>query len=223
MEVNKSVPIAFAAAVLLCGCGEQYEPMRQLPPEQTTTVTSSTYTGTTVDFYYVSTSATPRRPSNELEMPDFPQLDGDPFDDSFYELFTGEMGETADISFPEITSMTIPEADMPDFEENFSETMPSYESSDVRFTETSETTVTEAPEETSDTAAETVTAVGFVSEAVPSEGAESADVPSETAYETDRVSVTFPSSEKFDINQYMPSENDYPEFTAFDINGFFEQ
>lgn len=220
--MKKTVPAAFAAAVILCGCGEEYEPMRQLPPEQTTTVTSSTYTGTTVDFIYVSTAATPRRPTNELEMPDFPGIDGDPFDEDFYELFTAEMGETADIRFPEITSMTIPEADMPDFNGNYSETMPSYESADVRFTETSAAAVTETPPETDDTAAETVTAGSFVSEKVPSESAESAAVPSETAYETDRFSETYPSAKSFDINEYMPSEFDYPEFSSFDINGLLE-
>lgn len=219
--MKKKLPAFFAAAVLLCGCEEQYEPMRQLPPEQATARTSSTYTGTTVDFIYVSTSATPRRPTNELQMPDFPELEVDPFDDSFYGLFTAEMGET-DISFPEITSMTIPQADMPDFEGNFSDTMPSYESADVRFTETSVAAVTEAPPETDDTAAETVTAGSFVSEKAPSESAESAAVPSETAYETDAASVIFSSSEKFDINEYMPSEFDYPEFSSFDINGFLE-
>lgn len=221
MEVKKTVPAAFAAAVLLCGCGEQYEPMRQLPPEQTTSRTSSTYTGTTVDFYYVSTSATPRRPTNGLEMPNFPEIDGDPFDDSFYELFTSEMGQT-NISFPEITSMTIPKADMPEISADLSDTMPPYESADVRFTETSVTAETEVPEETYDTAAETVTVGSFVSEKTPSESAESASVPSETAYETDRISVTFPSSEKFDINEYMPSGKDYPEFSKIDINGLFE-
>ena len=118
--------------------------------------------------------------------------------------------------------MTIPEANMPDMGDIFSETAPSYESADVRFTETPETAVTEAPEETSDTAAETVTAGSFVSGTVISETPERISVPSETPYETDDISVTFPSPESFDINDYMPSEQDYPEFSSFNINGLFE-
>ncbi|MGN1107067.1 MAG: hypothetical protein ACI4RH_10470, partial [Huintestinicola sp.] len=170
--MKRTVAATFAAALVLCSCSEKPEPMRQLPPEQFTTGTSSTYTGTTVDFIYVSTSATPRRPTNEFDMPDFPEIDGDPFDDDFYGLFTAEMGET-DINFPEITSMTIHQADMPDVRDNFSETVPSYETADVRFTETSAAAVTEAPPETDDTAAETVTAGSFVSEKSPSERVES--------------------------------------------------
>ena len=216
-----TLPGVFAAAVLLCGCTETPEPMRQLPPEQTTAKTSSTYTGTTVDFFYVSTSATPRRPTNELEMPDFPELDGDPFDDSFYELFTGEMGETAEISFPETDPLNIPQADMPELTDNFSETMPPAVSSEVRITEISETAVTDVPEETADTAAETVTVSSFPAERETTVGAESASVPQETPYESDRASVTFPSAESFDINDYMPSENDYPQF-SLDMNGLFE-
>lgn len=215
----KAIPITVSAAVILCGCSTAPAPMQQLPPEQTTARTSSTYTGTTVDFIYVSTSATPRRPTNELEMPDFPEIDGDPFDDSFYGLFTGGLGETADMSFPENTSMIIPETDIADIT---SETMPPWESADVRFTETSETAVTEVPDETSDTAAETVTAVNLISETEASWSAENVSVPSETQYESDRVSETFPSAESFNINDYMPSGNDYPEFSSFDINGLFE-
>lgn len=222
MEVIKKLPGAFAAAVILCGCSEIPEPMQQLPPEQTTAKTSSTYTGTTVDFIYVSTSATPRRPTNEFDMPDFPELDGDPFDDSFYGLFTAEPGETADMSFPEMTSMTISEADMPDIGDYLSETVPSYEYADVRFTETPETAVREAPEETDDTAAETVTVGSFVSETKPAETNERVSVPTETPYETDRFSETYLSAESFDINDYMPSEYDYPEFSSFNINGLFE-
>lgn len=220
--MKRTVAVIFAAALALCGCSEKPEPMQQLPPEQFTTGTSSTYTGTTVDFIYVSTSATPRRPTNELQMPDFPELEVDPFDEDFYGLFTGEFRETADMNFPEITSMTIPQADMPDMRDNISETVPPYETADVRFTETSVVAVTEAPPETDDTAAETVTVGSFISENPPSESAESESIPSETAYETDAASVTFPSSEKFDINEYMPSEYDYPEFSSFDINGFLE-
>lgn len=217
----KKLPGAFAAAVLLCGCSDIPEPMQQLPPEQTTAKTSSTYTGTTVDFIYVSTAATPRRPTNELEMPDFPEIDGDPFDENFYGLFTGEMGDRADISFPEMTSMTIPQADMPDFADNFSETAPPSETADVRFTETSAAAVTEAPPETDDTAAETVTVGSFLTVTEISETTEKASVPSETPYESDGIQETFPSAESFDINAYMPSEKDYPEFSSFDINGLF--
>ena len=220
--------MAFTAALLFCGCVEEREPMRQLPPEQFTTQTSSTYTGTTVDFIYVSTSATPRRPANELEMPDFPEMDGNPFDDSFYELFTGnmeetpDMGETPDMSFPDITSTDIPREDMPDMGENISETVPSYETADVRFTEPPETAVTEVPDETADTAVETVTVGSFISGTGITEAAERVTVPPETSYETDGISETYPSVESFDINDYMPSANDYPEFSSFDINGLLQ-
>ncbi|MGN1100698.1 MAG: hypothetical protein ACI4RG_00800 [Huintestinicola sp.] len=220
--MKKAVIMAFTAALLFCGCVEEREPMRQLPPEQFTTQTSSTYTGTTVDFIYVSTSATPRRPTNELEMPDFPEMDDNPFDDSFYELFTGDMGETPDMSFPDITSMDIPRENIPDMGENISETMPSYETADVRFTETPETAVTEVPDETADTAVETVTVGSFISSTGITEAAERVTVPPETSYETDSVSETYPSAESFDINDYMPSEFDYPEFSSFDINGLLQ-
>lgn len=216
--MREKLLIAFAAAVLLCGCGDN-KPMPQLPPEQTITRTSPTITIISDDFIYASTSSTPRRPANELEMPDFPELDGNPFDDSFYGLFTGELGERADMSLPEFTSMTIPRADM---DTEPSETIPSYESADVRFTETTETAVTDAPMENDETAAETVTVGSFVSEKAVSKNAESADVPSETVYETDRFSETYPSAESFDIMEYMPSQFDYPEFSSIDINGLLE-
>lgn len=221
-KVKKTVLAVLSAGVLLCGCKEERAPMQQLPPEHTTAKTSSTYTGTTVEFIYVSTSVTPRRPTNALEMPDFPEIDGDPFDDSFYGLFTEGAGEQAEVSFPKISSINIPNADIPDIADNFSETMPPYETADVRFTESSETAVTEAPDETADTAAETVTVGSFASETNPSERTERASVPSETPYETDTASVTFSSAKSFDIKEYMPSQNDYPEFSSFDINGLFE-
>ena len=209
--------------LLFCGCGEDYPRMEQLPPEELPPRTSSTYTGTTVDFIYMSTRATPRLPSNELEMPDFPDFNGidNPFDDTFSDLFGNEMGESVTVSFPEMTVITVPEAEFPDFSINRSETSPPSQTADVRFTETSETAVTEVPEETAETVTETASVSGAFPETDRRETIDEFTIPSETAYESDGSSDTYPSAESFDINDHMPSANDYPQFESFDINSYF--
>lgn len=209
--------------MLLCSCGENYPRMEQLPPEELPPRTSSTYTGTTVDFIYMSTRATPPLPSDELEMPDFPDFNGidDPFDETFSDLFTGEMGGSYTISFPEMTSITVPEADFPDFSINVSQSAPPSETADVRFTETSETAVTEVPEDTAETVTETVTVSGVFPDTVPTESFESVSMPSETPFESDRSADTYPSAESFDIREYMPSVSDYPQFSEIDISSLF--
>lgn len=90
-----------AAAVLplvLCGCsGNKLAPMEQLPPAETTVRTSSTYTGTTVDFIHVEPPHSPTLArGNSIDMPDFPEMPefptpdraDDPFGAEFRELFT---------------------------------------------------------------------------------------------------------------------------------------
>ncbi|MCI7768598.1 MAG: hypothetical protein MSJ26_11550 [Oscillospiraceae bacterium] len=221
--MKRTVFAVISAALLFSGCGESYPRMEQLPPEELAPRTSSTYTGTTVDFIYMSTRATPRIPTNELEMPDFPDFNGidNPFDETFYDLFTNEMGESVTISFPEMSAINVPEAEYPDFSENASQSAPPTETADVRFTETSETAVTEVPRETVEIVTETVTVSSQLPETARTEDIENASMPSETPYESDRSSDTYPSSESFDIMEYMPSANDYPKYSDFDIKSYF--
>ena len=221
--MKRTILAVMLVPLILGGCSENPPRMEQLPPEELPPRTSSTYTGTTVDFIYMSTRATPALPSDELEMPDFPDFNSvdNPFDEAFYDLFKEEMGGSDTMSFPEMTSITVPEAEYPDYSINVSQSVPPSETADVRFTETSETAVTEVPEETAETVTETATVSGAFPETVRTEPVESISMPSETPFESDRSSETYPSVEKFDINEYMPSANDYPIFSEFEINSLF--
>lgn len=104
----RNIWFVIVASAVLTGCGEdKLESMKELPPEQTTTQTSSTYTGTTVDFYYVSTTRGPRMPSNQLDMPEFPEFDRFYSDDDLFgEEFRRLFGDTARNSEGEVTSDT---------------------------------------------------------------------------------------------------------------------
>ena len=191
-KMKKIVSALITVSLLLCGCGESYPRMQQLPPESFPAHTSSTYTGTTVDFVYVSTKPTPKLPSKEFEMPEFSDINGieNPFDETFSDLFTSAAGETVSVSFDDISYDNDP----------ISETSAGASSSDT------ETAVTAAPEDPSDTVTETVS----VSDQI-------------TVSEQTQVSERFltPYSESFDINEYLPSSDDYPQFESFDIYSLF--
>lgn len=221
--MKKLLFISAAFSLILCGCGKKTAPMEELPPERSRPKTISTYTGTTVDFYYVSTASTPRRPTNELEMPDFGTADiADPFDDSFYAMFTDENSVTETVTFPETDSLTVPNADSPLFPDNAAVTAPPSESADIQITETGETAVRNALDGMTETAAETDNAAVYTYRTRAETSAESASKPSETAYESDNAAMTYPSSESYDISDYMPRRNDYPDFSAIDMNGLLQ-
>lgn len=223
MRMKKLMFIISAFSLLLCGCGKNNQPIEELPPEQPRPKTSSTYTGTTVEFYYVPTASTPRRPTNELEMPDFDTADiADPFDDSFYAMFTDENAVTETVTFPETDPLTVPNGDTVAFSASPAETAPPPESADVRITETGETAVGNALDNVTETAAETVTAAVSSYRTQAETSAERASKPAETAYETDSADMTYPTSESFDIGDYMPRGNDFPDFSAIDINSLLQ-
>ena len=223
MRMKKLVFILTAFSLLLCGCGKNNPPMEELPPEQSRPKTSSTYTGTTVEFYYVPTASTPRRPTNELEMPDFDTADiADPFDDSFYAMFTDENAVTETVTFPGTDALTVPSAETALFSDNEAVTAPPSESADVRVTETGETAVNGALERVTETAAETDNANVYTYRTRAETSAERDSKPSETAYESDNGDMTYPTSESYNIGDYIPRENDFPDFSAIDINNLLQ-
>lgn len=188
---------------LMCGCDSGGDPMPQLPPPQTTVRTSSTYTGTTVDFIHVETSSI-RRPPNELDMPEFPEfpdMNGadDPFGAEFDALFDGT---AAPVEFPQ---MNVSGADSAgdDLSDTVQTTAVSELFSDISISRADlpydEMTVTavvsfDAPETVTDTSVR------------------------DTEPETESVSVitedlqTADTAESYDIRDFMPSAADYPDF-----------
>ena len=214
---------AVGAAVLLCGCGEKLPSMPELPPERVIERTSSTYTGTTVDFIHVSTVPLPRPRSDGFDMPEFPEFDeaDDPFDDRFYEMFEG----TEVFASMTMTDIDTDELDM-DIESTdiSAEEVPEYETADVAFEGETETAVTEIPEESAETVTETVTvsAAEFEDEFTEPTAAETVGVPYETPRESDDTADTYPTSADFDIKDYMPSDYDFLEFSEIDIGEFFD-
>ena len=221
--MKKLMFILTAFSLLLCGCGKNDPPMEELPPEQPRPKTSSTYTGTTVEFYYVPTASPPRRPTNGLEMPDLDTADmADPFDDSFYAMFTDENAVTETVTFPDTDPLTVPSAETAVFSDNEAVTAPPSESTDIQITETGETAVSGALERVTETAAETDNAVVSTYRTRTETSAESASKPYETAHESDSAAMTYPTSESYNIGDYMPRGNDYPDFSAIDINGLLQ-
>lgn len=144
--MKKRILSAAVCAVLLTGCQAERHPIPELPPASTTVKTSSTYTGTTVEFIHVQTETTTekKRPSDKLYMPDFPETD-DLFGESFSALFSSAQtySETAE------TSAAAAYSD----EEGIVTAAP------PRFEDTAETTVTSLPDREpqsiTETAAET--------------------------------------------------------------------
>lgn len=87
--MKKRILSAAMCAALLTGCQTERHPIPELPPVTATAKTSSTYTGTTVDFIHVrtETQTEKKRPSDKPYMPDFPEAEN-MFDDSFSALFS---------------------------------------------------------------------------------------------------------------------------------------
>lgn len=171
--------------------------------------TSSTYTGTTVE-YVPSTSAAQRRNSpNMPDMPDFPDMDmgaaDNPFDSDFYALFGNNSAEYPDFS-------AAPEDDSGDH-------LPASETS-VPFAEPDDISISreDVPDEAMTNMTEPVTA--RVETAFP--GAQMPDFTFSYPVETTVTAVppetltttggTFPQTEPFDIREYMPSMEDFPDF-----------
>ncbi len=195
--------------MLMCGCGSDGEDEQTFPVLETVTFpprTSSTYTGTTVDFIYAETQRTVRRPSANTfpafpemdmpEMPDFPTETADfygenPFDEEFYAMFT------APETMPVFSSETTPTATGESFTEIEAHT--ATVTAVIEATEPiDETTVRtdsyQLPDVTWDTTDTTY------SETM-------ANIPIEQTEYIDTVTV-----ESFDIDEFMPRPQDYPDF-----------
>lgn len=182
--------------MIFTGCTNQKrEPIPiLLEPVQTTVRTESTYTGTTVDFIHVETSGQYRYP-NAYDIPGFENINDvdSPFDEDFYKLFSETMSpvEYSDFSAVSDTS-TLPGDNI-----QFSSDVNTTASVDNEITVTainmlnsSETSVCEAQTE------ETL----FI------ENAATASISEQSSAET----IT-----TFDIMQYMPKPEDYPDFNDF--------
>lgn len=205
----------FAAAALMTGCEAKHtEPMQELPPEEYAPAqTPSTYTGTTVDFVYVSTAASQRRRgANEFDMPEFPAADNadDIFGDDFRRLF----GSTVRVDDQEVTASAEDTAGSGLSETDMTQAAPvdgafteiSISMADMPYGEMTVTAVNiiDAPYNKTDTA-----------ETLPPEfnaaAAESART--ETAVGSFRYD--------YDIADYMPDSNEFPDFPYDEFNKIF--
>lgn len=170
------------AALLFTGCHEKGHTMPELPPIETTTADSSVYTGTTVDFIHVDSETVTEKKPPSVGL-DFPEID-DPFDDSFYALFSSADTRISSARTEEMTS-----AD----DENVS-------SANAR-TYSSETAAVQYSEEE-----------GVVTAAPPRFDDVTETVSAEEIGSIITESVPAVSAERFDIGEYMPREEDYPDF-----------
>ena len=183
----------------LCGCSsDKLSPMEELPPEQFPSQTSSTYTGTTVDYIYITTTSQPLPSAYGITMPEFPTITGfetadNPFDEDFYALFD-EAYPTETVTIPSMFDDTegyntiqvsdvfdyMTEAVMPSEDFTMTETLPISENN---------TLYDEADE------AQTVT--------LP-------PMPNIDEF----------NMETFDIDRYMPKEEDFPSFPYDELNEY---
>lgn len=108
--------LAAVIALVLTGCEQKPRetiPTMAPPPEYTTT--TNTYTGTTVDFIYMSTTGTTSfRNYDMIDMPEFPDLNGfeldmpdgmngaDPFGEDFQALFRDQF---PDMDLPDMNGI----------------------------------------------------------------------------------------------------------------------
>ena len=215
-------PAIFFAAVMTAAALTACEEPPKLPPSEnmqlvtTPARTSSTYTGTTVE-YVPSTSAAQRRNNLDMpDMPDFPDMNmeaaDNPFDSDFYALFGNNNAEYPDYS-------VAPEDDS-------GEHLPASETS-VPFAEPDDISVSreDVPDEAMTNITETpVTA--RVETAFP--GAQMPDFTFSYPVETTVTAVppetltttggTFPQTEPFDIRDYMPAMDDFPDFGEIEFD-----
>ncbi len=170
------------AVMLFTGCHEEGHTIPELPPIETTTADSSVYTGTTVEFIHVDRETVTEKEPTSAGL-DFPEID-DPFDDSFYALFSSAGTQISSAQTEEMTSDNAEHISSADAMTYSSETAAAQYSEE-------EGVVTAAPPRFDDVT-ETVSAekIGsIITESVPAE-----------------------TAERFDIGEYMPREEDYPDF-----------
>lgn len=218
----------FSVCAALAGCKEA----PTLPPSEnmqlvtTPARTSSTYTGTTVEYVPTSASNTGINVFNGIDFPEFPQMDmqaGDnPFGSEFYALFGGSG----------VSEVGSGNAEYPDYsvsaEDDGREQLPSSETSapitsmDSIFI-SSEDIPWEAMTDITGLSAVRVESA-FPGEQMPDFTFSSPDeitqttlppIPEETFTE---VCGTYPVTEGFDIREYMPPMEDFPDFGEIEFD-----
>lgn len=202
--------IAALSAVLMCGCqSTDKESMPTLPPLETTVRTASTYTGTTVDFIYMETTASYRMP-NAFDMPEFPEFpDADSADNPFGPKFYALFGQTdTGVDFPDMTART---------EDNYRDNINESDRPQATAVPDINTEIFISDEDMPDDEM-TVTAINMMD--MPGYETETADsgtererytVPGETIPPED---TTRDTTYSYDINDFMP---DFPDFGDMDM------
>lgn len=198
ISINKKICLVLCSAIVFTGCKKpQREPIPVLlEPVQTTVRTESTYTGTTVDFIHVETSG-PYRYPNAYDMPEFGNINDidSPFDSDFYGLFSQTMPS---VEYPAVSYVSETSVVTGEGTQTKSDTYTSF--SDISDNEM------------------TVTAINRLDS---SETAVCGSLPEETLFIETVTTASFSeqsSSETattFDIMQYMPKPEDYPDFNSF--------
>ncbi len=221
MYRSKKPAVFFAAAVTaaaLTACKETptIPPTDNLHPITTPARTSSTYTGTTVE-YVPTASAAQRRNSLDMpdmpDMPSFPDMDmgaaDNPFDSEFYALFGNNGAEYPDYS-------VAPEDDS-------GEHLPASETS-VPYTEPDDISISreDVPDEAMTNMTEPVTArveTAFPGGQMPdftfSYPAPTTVTAADGTFPPETLTTAggmLPQTEPFDIREYMPDMGDFPDF-----------
>lgn len=223
MHKPKKPAIFFACimtAATLTACKEtpKLPPSENLQLVTTPARTASTYTGTTVE-YIPTTPAGQRRNNLDMpDMPDFPDMDmqaaDNPFGSEFYALFGNNSAE-----YPDYSAAA---------EDDSGEYLPASETS-VPFAVPDDISVSreDIPDEAMTSMTEPATA--RVETAFP--GAQMPDFtfsyPAETAVtaavgtippETAAADGAFPQTEPFNIRDYMPAMDDFPDFGEIEFD-----
>lgn len=194
---------------VLCGCEEtpQIPDPDVMPRAQTITQTSSTYTGTTVEYVPSSSVQTRRRSNIDMpDMPDFPSGDmlagGGPFGREFYELFGAE--------YPDYS--VAPEDDGGEQLSGTETSAPPAGFSDISVSRE------DVPEEAMADIDGSVSAVRVENpfgdfEMPDYEFSEMPRAVTEPADTAETVTAgTMPATRGFDINDYMPDDIEFPDF-----------
>lgn len=214
-------PAAFFAAIMTAAALTACKETPTLPSTDnmhlvtTPARTSSTYTGTTVEYVPGVTAGSRRNNLDMPDMPDFPDMDmgaaDNPFDSDFYALFGNNSAEYPDYS-------AAPEDDS-------GEHLPASETS-VPYTDPDDISVSreDIPDEAMTNMTEPATA--RVETAFP--GVQMPDFTFSYPAETTVTAVppetltttggTLPQTEPFDIREYMPAMNDFPDFGEIEFD-----
>lgn len=214
---KKAVMIFFAciitAALTACKETPRLPPSENMPRMTTESRTSSTYTGTTVEYIPTSPTAA-RRNSFDMpdmpDMPEFPDIDmqaaDNPFGSEFYAMFGGNGAE-----YPDFFVST---------EDDSGEHLPSSETS-VPYSSGGDD-ISVSREDVPDEAMTRMTEPGTAKVETAFPGFTMPDytfsypvettVPAVSAETVTAVCGTLPQTEGFDIRDYMPSPADFPDF-----------